>query len=189
MLYDELEVKLGRGKVIYVTGDSGAGKSCLLRDISTELDGSETHVAVPQPQLEELPGVALVDQFPDWDLDRITDLLAFVGISEAFIYLRKPRELSDGQRYRFFLARLIYDALKLEEKQAVIIVDEFLAFLDRETAKNIAYQVRRVATKFGLCFVVATTHDDIAHDLQPNTEITMRLALPPEVTVKALAGA
>jgi ABC-type ATPase with predicted acetyltransferase domain len=191
VLFDDLGVKLGKGRIIYVTGDSGAGKTCLLKELQVAIHGDPAFVFVPPIDVcvgdgAELP---LIDQFGDMGLEEIGALLAYVGIAEAFVYLRKPRELSDGQRYRFMLARLIHQAMSLsDDVQPVILVDEFLAMLDRETARNVAYQTRRVATKFGLCFVVATTHVDIAEDLQPNTTFTLRLNLEPEVQHKALAG-
>jgi ABC-type ATPase with predicted acetyltransferase domain len=189
VLYEDLELKLGRGRVIYITGDSGAGKSCLLRDISAASAEDAGFTLISHPDLDALPAKPLVDQFDDMGLIEITELLNYVGIAEAFVYLRKPQELSDGQRYRFLLALLIWEAHRAPDgTQPVICVDEFLALLDRETARAIAYQVRRVANKYGICFCVATTHEDIRTDLQANTAITMRLNLKPEVKRTALAG-
>lgn len=187
VLYENLEVLLGPRRVIYVTGDSGAGKSCLLRDVAAEVENRKDLNLVRMPDLADLPDKPLVDQF-DLGLKETLELLNFVGVSEAFIYLRKPKELSDGQRYRFLLAMAIDEARRREGITPVILIDEFLAFLDRETARNVAYQTRRVATAHKFCVVVATTHADIAADLQPNTTYTMRLNLPVEVKHRALAG-
>ena len=186
-LFEDLPVKIGKGRIIFITGDSGAGKTCALAELMTWLDGDPEFVVVVAAQdYQDLP---LIDQFGDMGLRDIGALLAYVGIAEAFVYLRKPAELSDGQRYRFMLAKLIHFAMSISDgTQPVILVDEFLAMLDRETARNVAYQTRRVANKFGLCFVVATTHTDIAEDLQANTTYLLRLNLEPEIQVRALAG-
>lgn len=188
-LYEGLGIRLGFKRIIYVTGDSGAGKSCLLKDVRAKLSRMKRASVIEQPSVETSPDEPLIEQFGDWGFSRIAELLNYVGISEPFIYCRCPRELSDGQRYRFFLAQMIHSAMHLGEGTLpVILVDEFLAFLDRETARNVAYQVRRVSSRFGLCFIVATTHNDFVRDLQPNMTITMRLNMEPHVNVEALAG-
>lgn len=193
VLYDNLTVNVGAGRILYITGDSGAGKSCLLRDIEVKVCAEAGQHGLQQVAmngialLEEKP---LVDQFGDWSIKEILELLNYVGISEAFVFLRNPQQLSDGQRYRFMLARAIYNAKVnvAPGNTPVIFIDEFLAFLDRETARNVAYQVRRVATKHGLCFVLATTHLDIEADLRPNTRILLQLNLPPQIKHTPLAG-
>ncbi len=48
----------------------------------------------------------------------------------TYLYIRKPQELSDGQRYRFRLAKIIESGAK------VWVADEFLAVLDRTTANT-----------------------------------------------------
>jgi len=190
-LYNDVPVELGAGRIIYITGESGAGKSCLLSDIrnAAAKDTSLMLMEVAQTW----PAKPLVDQFGDWSLNQAAELLAATGLSEAFVMLREPAQLSDGQRYRFMLAMSIYEARTIaaacanagEERTVVICIDEFLAFLDRTTARNVAHQTRRVATKHGLCFVVATTHEDIDHDLQANTKITLRLTQKPEYQTNA----
>jgi ABC-type ATPase with predicted acetyltransferase domain len=188
-LYEDLPVRLGRGRVIFITGDSGAGKSCLLRDILSKASAMAEFQVIQIETVEGLPDAPLVDQFPDLGIREIGALLASVGISEAFVYLRSPRQLSDGQRYRFLLARMIWKARGVPaDITPLIAIDEYLAFLDRDCARNVAYQTRAAATKAGLCFVLATTHNDIAKDLQANTTYTMRLSLPVDVEHNPLAG-
>lgn len=192
-LYRDLQVHLSGGRVIYITGESGAGKSCLLGDIRA---GAEAHAEirlVPTPDVKAVPDKPLVDQFGDWTIKRVCELLNSVGITEAFIYLRKPRELSDGQRYRFLLALMIADAIRARDsgdaRIPLVTLDEYLAFLDRDTARNVAYQTRRAATAHGLCFAVATTHRDIQLDLNPNFTVILCLNQAPVSQQTALAGA
>lgn len=179
-LYRDLPVTLGPGRIIYITGESGAGKSSLMRDLKGQVMGHPVMMAFGVTN--EPDDKPLVDQFGDMPLKDVGELLAAVGISEAFVMLRKPAELSDGQRYRFMLARLIHLARwGSEGRLPVVFADEFGATLDRLTARNVAYQTRRVASKHGICFVVATTHTDLAEDLQADLTITMRLNQPPRV--------
>jgi ABC-type ATPase with predicted acetyltransferase domain len=187
-LYQDLDVRLGRSRILYVTGDSGAGKSCLLRDIAENLATVDGYEVVRWDEAYDKT-IPVIDQFDGMDIKEVSAMLAYVGIAEPFVYLRRPQELSDGQRYRFMLAKLIHAANRLPNGvQPVILVDEFLALLDRETARNVAYQVRRVSSKFGHCFVVATTHADIADDLRANTTITLRLNIAPKISRRPLAG-
>jgi ABC-type ATPase with predicted acetyltransferase domain len=63
--------------------------------------------------LPPLDDVALVDALVDalaggrLALDRTLMLLSVAGLNEAFVMLRRPSELSDGQRYRLRLAQVM----------------------------------------------------------------------------------
>ena len=89
-------------------------------------------------------------------------ILAACGLSEARLLLRTPAELSDGQRYRFRLA------LAVSQKPDWIVADEFSATLDRTLAKVVAFNLRRLADRWGIGFLLATTHEDILADLSPS---------------------
>lgn len=172
VLYQDLKIRLGPGRVVYITGESGGGKTSLLRDTADAAKG-DFNLVPAELEFQQHPLVNLFSA-----LNEATELLSYAGIAEAFVMLRKPQELSDGQRYRLMLARAMAVARTVE--RPLICMDEFLANLDRETARGVARQVRKVATKSGICFVVATTHADIFEDLNPNQRITMRLGKPPE---------
>ncbi len=96
-------------------------------------------------------------------------ILSACGLSEARLMLRIPDELSDGQRYRFRLA------LAMSRKPAWIVADEFSATLDRTLAKVIAFNLRRLADRTGIGFLLATTHEDVLADLAPSLHVACRL--------------
>jgi hypothetical protein len=48
------------------------------------------------------------------------------------------------------------------------MADEFCAVLDRTLAKVLAFNVRKLATRMGVGFLLATTHDDLVADLNPD---------------------
>jgi hypothetical protein len=52
-----------------------------------------------------------------------------------------------------------------------ILADEFCAVLDRTLAKVLAFNVRRLATRTGVGFLLATTHDDLFDDLNPDVHV------------------
>lgn len=164
-IYDNLALEVHQGDVIYVTGQSGSGKSCLLRDIAAGLEEDGLKVV----RLEDVPvdDRPIIDQLGD-DMIEATRLLAQAGISDAYLFIRKPSELSDGQRYRFRLAKL------LESDADVWVADEFGAVLDRVTAQCVAYNLQKVARKAGKTVVIATTHTDLVDELGPDLLITKR---------------
>jgi hypothetical protein len=98
----------------------------------------------------------------DLPFEEALQLLALCGLAEAPLLLRTPQELSEGQRYRFSLA------LAVSLKPQWIVADEFTAVLDRITAQVIAHNVRRIADRYGVGFLLATALDDVADDLEPD---------------------
>lgn len=172
VVYDGLQIDVKQGDVVYITGQSGSGKSLLLRDLSAQMTEAGLKVAdLNKIELEERPVVELLGG----STNEALDLLAKAGISDAWIYIRKPSELSDGQRYRLKLAML------MDSDADVWIADEFGAVLDRVTARVVAFSMQKVSRRAGKTFMVATTHDDMVAELAPNLTITKRFREKVEV--------
>ncbi|CAO3459716.1 hypothetical protein [Azospirillum argentinense] len=162
VVYDNLAVEVRPGDVVYITGQSGSGKSLLLKLLKERMgQGGLTVADLADIQLDERPVIELLGA----STFAATELLALAGISDAWIYIRKPSELSDGQRYRLKLAKLI------ESGADVWVADEFGAVLDRVTAKVIAFNMQKVARRLGRTLMVATTHTDLVEELGPNLTI------------------
>lgn len=161
-IYKDFEVDVEQGDVIYINGQSGSGKSLLLRDLSQLL--AEKGKVVGNIDEVELRDVPLIDQIGE-DMTEGLELLNQAGINDAYLFIRKPCELSDGQRYRFRLAKM------MEMGANVWVADEFAAVLDRETAKVVSYNVRRAAGKTNATVIVATTHTDLVPYLAPTVSI------------------
>jgi len=165
VVFDGLELEVKDGDIVYITGQSGGGKSVLLRELAA-LKAAEGRSVVNIDQVELL-ACPLIDQIGKDTNDAIR-LLAAAGINDAYLYVRKPTELSDGQRYRFRLAKCI------ESGANVWVADEFLAVLDRTAAKVIAFSLQKVARRAGATVLVATTHTDMVEDLFPDTVVEKR---------------
>ncbi|CAG9228777.1 ATP-binding cassette domain-containing protein [Burkholderia vietnamiensis] len=166
VIFDQLKLDVEQGDVVYITGQSGSGKSLLLRELSEQMGAAGKKVA----NLDHVainPDVPLIDQIGTSTNDAIR-LLSIAGLNDAYLFIRKPGELSDGQRYRFKLAKAI------ESQADVWVADEFMAVLDRTAAKVIAYAVQKTARKVGATVIVATTHLDLVEDLQPSLYIEKR---------------
>jgi len=160
VVYDSAEFKIGPEDVVYITGESGSGKSCLLRALEKDL-GKE---AVNIDQVSVDPERPIVETLGG-SLDEALELLSRVGLNDAYLFVRRYSQLSDGQRYRYRIAKL------LESKSQYWVMDEFCATLDRETARIVAFNVQKQARKAGKAVIAATTHTDLFMDLAPTVHI------------------
>jgi ABC-type ATPase with predicted acetyltransferase domain len=174
-------IPLPAAGVVFVTGPSGGGKTTILNLIAEHCIERGWPV-IRFDDLPALPDVPLVDVFdgPGVDLARATALLAMAGLGDAFVMLRCPHQLSDGQRYRLRLAQTIELAERGGEAPGdavpraagvIVIADEFGATLDRLTAKNIARSMRRWTKRTGHTLICATTHDDLLEALDADVLI------------------
>src|SRR5690606_17036720 len=102
------DLTLEPGQVILVTRPRGSGKSTLPRLLDHHLAnrGHPPGHRIRFDALPPLPDRSLVDCF-DAPLPRVLRALSLAGLGDAFVMLRRPRELSDGQRYRLHLAQTI----------------------------------------------------------------------------------
>lgn len=162
VIAEQLELPIQPGDVVAFVGPSGSGKSSLMRAAAAQLDG------VLAADTLDLGDRILVDALSGSAWDGL-GLLSNCGLGEAHLMLRTPTELSDGQRYRFRLA------LAVSKSPRWIVADEFTAALDRPLAKVIAFNLRQLASRTGIGFLVATTHDDILADLQPDVLVQCQL--------------
>tara|TARA_R110002074_G_scaffold5353_3_gene26364 strand:- start:5815 stop:6450 length:636 start_codon:yes stop_codon:yes gene_type:complete len=174
VVYDGLEIDIEAGDVVYVTGQSGSGKSLLLNDLAAEMN--QEGLGVMNIDGVELPEIPLVDQIGA-DTNESLEILSKAGLNDAYLFIRKPSELSDGQRYRLKLAHL------MAKKADVWVCDEFGAVLDRVTAKVVAFSMQKVARQMGVTLLVATTHTDLGEELGPNLTVAKRFREKVEVTI------
>jgi len=157
VIYRDFELKMADGDVVYITGDSGSGKSALLRALAADLGERAVNIA----DIEVNPDSPLIDTVGATFQEALT-LLSKVGLNDAFLFLRRYPELSDGQKYRYRIARMIDISKKFW------LCDEFCSTLDRTTAKIVAYNIQKMARRTGSTLVVATTHTDLEEDMNPS---------------------
>jgi len=163
-------LKIDQGDVVYITGDSGSGKSVLLRALKQDLgeeaaDIADIQVGHDKPLIETVGAT----------VEEALELLSRVGLNDAFLFLRTYDQLSDGQRYRYRVAKL------LESGKQWWILDEFAATLDRDTAKIVAFNLQRLSRQQKRTVFAATTHTDLFEDLSPSVHAHKRFGK--EITV------
>lgn len=166
-VYDNFSVEINKRDIVYITGDSGSGKSLLLKELAARmiLTGEFGRVITDREiQTQIDPEKPIIEQVGH-DTSSAVRTLSLAGLNEAFLMLRKHNELSDGQKYRFKLAKLI------DSGADTWIMDEFLSLLDRTTAKVVAYTIQKATRRLGKTVIVATTHTDLDEDLNPDVRI------------------
>jgi ABC-type lipoprotein export system ATPase subunit len=167
----DAELKIKPRDIVYITGDSGSGKSVLLRAIRQDLgdeaiDISEVEVAVDKPLIETVGKT----------VEEGLELLSKVGLNDAFLFLRTYNQLSDGQKYRYRIAKLI------ESGRQWWLMDEFAATLDRDTAKIVAFNLQKFARQQGKAVIATTTHSDLREDLAPDVLVQKRFGIEIQVS-------
>jgi len=174
VVYDNVELKIGSKDITLITGDSGSGKSVLLKalekDIKQDMEVSLINISDIQPE----PGKPLVETIGE-TVEEALELLSKVGLNDAFLFLRSFEQLSDGQKYRYKIAKM------MESKAQFWVMDEFCATLDRDTAKIVAYNLQKLARQEGKAVLAATTHTDLFEDLKPSVHVHKRFGKEIEV--------
>ncbi len=172
-VFKDFTFEIKPGDVVLITGDSGSGKSTLLREVSMQISSTKEPDFAGCKVIEN-NSLSIEDDEPiiqgvGKNVEEAISTLSMAGLNEAFLMLRRFGELSDGQKYRYRIAKMM-DA----KRASVWIFDEFAALLDRVTAKVVAYTVQKTARLLGKTLVVATTHEDLLEDLKPDVLIQKR---------------
>ena len=161
-IYKRFELEIGAKDIVYITGPSGSGKSVLLRALKNELASFWSVADIADIEVER--GAPIIETLGA-DLDEAIRLLSLSGLGDAFVWLRTYDELSDGQKYRYKLAKL------METGAQMWFADEFCSTLDRDTARIVAFSLQKLVRKLGKGLVVATTHTDLLEDLGPTVHV------------------
>ncbi|WGF90447.1 ABC transporter ATP-binding protein [Marinivivus vitaminiproducens] len=190
---DDVSFRLRRGESFGLIGESGCGKSTVLRAVvglNTEYDGAVLFRGreVPARRGKDFfRHVQMVFQDPYGSLhprkivqnvlleplrihgfdrrqQRIDEVLEAVGLGPAFRF-RYPHELSGGQRQRVAIAR----CLILEPE--VLLLDEPTSALDVSVQAEILNLLKRLRAERDLTFLM------VSHDLAVVTHLCERIAM------------
>ena len=151
------------GDVVLFTGASGSGKSTivkLLTESADEIDAimevSGTIEGIDPSQIAELnrswdENLPLIEQVGQSTKEAIA-ILNGVGLTEAHLYVKRCSQISEGQKYRFAVAKLC------NSKKPIWVADEFASTLDPQTAAIVAKGLRKLAFQHGATVILAAPH-------------------------------
>lgn len=143
-----------------IVGPSGSGKTTIGKKVFPDarlFDGSH-HSHWPADK-------CLLDGFDKkLKVKEITGALSQVGFSSPPAWLLPFDKLSNGQKFRAEMARLILETGDDE----IAMVDEFTSVVDRSVAKVCSSAVQKMVRRSGKQMVAISCHYDIAEWLEPD---------------------
>ena len=139
-----------------IVGPSGAGKTTIAKNMfQKELSSTEN--------MKWGASNAVIDDFPKaLSIKDITELLSSVGFSSPPAWLRPYENLSNGEKFRVSMARV------LAESEDIAVVDEFTSVIDRTVAQIGSAAIAKTVRARGQKFVAVSCHYDIEEWLQPD---------------------
>jgi ABC-type ATPase with predicted acetyltransferase domain len=153
------------GRVTLIVGDSGSGKSTLLAATARRLR-REGWAVFDVAEVALDPRAAVVETFGALPLACIVETLSRAGFAEAGAMLRPATALSEGQKFRYRLARVLASAGACAGN-AAIVADEFAANLDATSARVAAFGLRKMIAGKTIAALIVTPREDVEADLRP----------------------
>lgn len=138
-----------------VVGPSGSGKTSI---------GKRVFSGRPSISGGRWPGDApIIDAIaPEGDFDAVTAALSAVGLGSVPAWLRPYRVLSNGEKFRADLARIVC------ERPRRVVIDEFTSVVDRQIAKIGALAFAKAWRRTKGQAVLLSCHYDIVDWLDPD---------------------
>lgn len=167
------ERSLRAGRILLLSGPSGCGKSTLARQIASAARARGGRVISVMPRRRS--DATLLDCL-GVGVCRGLGVLARAGLADAAVLARTPSELSEGELWRFELARamLRVGGAASGKPAPLLLADEWCSVLDRATARSVSVSLARwVRGGAGVRVVCATAHDDVRFWLRPDAVIEL----------------
>lgn len=152
----DLPVEDAGWKIGVIVGPSGSGKTSLGRALWPDVGIYDGDLGWPldRPIIEAIAPAGMFDE--------VTGALSAVGLGSVPAWLRPYHALSNGEKFRAGLARVI------AEKNQRVIIDEFTSVVDRQIAKVGAGAFGKAWRREGGQAVLLSCHYDILDWLEPD---------------------
>lgn len=137
-----------------IVGPSGAGKTTVARQLFGDsiVDGYEWHSSK-----------SIIDSFGDVPIKEVASALSSVGFSSPPAWVKPFHVLSNGEKFRVTLARVLMD------ERPILAIDEFTSVVDRTVGRIGAHAAAKaIRSKANKQFVAITCHEDVLEWLQPD---------------------
>jgi len=146
----DIDIDIDKSKLIYVYGLSGEGKSILKDILYEQLDGAMHVIDFDAFSSGHFFGRKISEIFDlRTDKDFLVSLFSAFGLFEMRNIFSRFDELSMGQQKRIRYMYLIYEAYKHRDGiPSVLLIDEFLTFVDTLSAKVFAQGIRKFMKKY-----------------------------------------
>ena len=143
-------------KIGVVVGPSGSGKTSIGRSIWPD-------VGIYDGDLGWAPDKPIIDCIaPSGGFDDVTGALSAVGLGSVPAWLRPYHALSNGEKFRAGLARVIAEGV------GRVIIDEFTSVVDRQIARVGAGAFSKAWKRGGGQAVLLSCHYDILDWVEPD---------------------
>jgi osmoprotectant transport system ATP-binding protein len=198
-----LNLAVHDGETLALVGQSGAGKSTILKAIDCLLQPDSGEVIVRGrpartwdpfelrrgigyllqevglfPHLTVSANVAIVPRLLGWPESRVAErievLLSLVGLPAAQYARRHPHELSGGQRQRVGIARA------LAADPPILLMDEPFGALDPVTRSGLHREFRRIQDELHKTIVIVT------HDMAEAMALATRIGVLADGAIAAI---
>lgn len=155
----ELPIEGKDWQIGLIVGASGSGKTSVGRVLAEQLGSGEIYDLYAgwhndRPIIDDIS--------PNGDFNVVTSALSSVGLGDVPAWLRPFNVLSNGEKFRAGLARLVV------ERPDVVVVDEFTSVIDRQIAKVGAAALQKSWRRGPGKIILLSCHYDIIEWLQPD---------------------
>ena len=180
VVLSDINLKIEQGEFVVLLGQSGCGKTTLLKLVNKLLDFDTGYIRIHARKLSEynieelrrsigyvIQQVGLFPHLRIWEnisyvlklqkmsreerFSRAKELIALVGMKEEYL-MRYPRQLSGGQKQRIGVARA------LAAHPSIILMDEPFGAVDEQTRSQLQEQLKEIHQQFKQT-ILFVTHD------------------------------